>query len=332
FKQFSADQIRYYLAANAPESQDAEFSWKDFQARCNSELLGKFGNLANRTLVFAQVHCGGKVPAMNDFDKEDEIFIERLGFLSEKIRTSFEQFHLRKACQEIMELAQAGNVFFDAKKPWLLAKDPNRRAEMNTVIACCLECLKVLALVAFPVIPHAAGKLWRMLGFEHHLEKKQWRFILEDKIPTGQVLANPEILFRRVEDETIENEIAKLKKPKKEKMEQTTTQNTEISFDEFKKVDLRVAQILAAEKVAKSNKLLKLSVDLGTETRTIVSGIAHYFENPEQLIGKKIVVVANLKPVKLMGIESQGMVLTALHEGGLELLNLEKAKPGERIS
>lgn len=330
FKEFTADQIRYCLAANSPETQDAEFSWKDFQMRCNAELLGKYGNLANRTLVFAQIHCGGKVPAMEAFDEQDQIFIEKLGFLSEKIRTSYEHFHLRRASQEMMELAQAGNVYFDAKKPWVLAKDPNKRKEMNTVIACCIECLKVLAIVSFPIIPHAAEKLWKLLGFQQSLNKKHWRAALEDKIPVGQILAVPEILFKKVEDEVIEREIAKLKQPKKEKMEQT--QSAEVTFEEFKKIDLRVGQILAVEKVPKSQKLLKLSVDLGSETRTIVSGIAQFFENSDALIGKKVVVVANLKPAKLMGVESQGMILAASIEGGIELLNLEKALPGEKIS
>lgn len=332
FKEFTADQIRYCLAANSPESQDAEFSWKDFQMRCNAELLGKYGNLANRTLVFAKLHCEGKVPPMDAFDEQDQIFIEKLGFLSEKIRNSYEHFHLRRASQEMMELAQAGNVYFDAKKPWVLAKDPSKRNEMNTVIACCIECLKVLAIVSFPIIPHAAEKLWKLLGFHHQLTKKHWRAALEEKIPAQQILATPEILFKKVEDEVIEREIAKLKQPKKEKMEQTQTQNTEITFDDFKKMDLRVGKILSVEKVPKSQKLLKLTVDLGFETRTIVSGISQFFENSEELIGKKVVVVANLKPAKLMGVESQGMILAASIDGGIELLNLEKAVPGEKIS
>lgn len=335
FKEFTTDQIRYCLAANSPESQDAEFSWKDFQMRCNSELLGKYGNLANRTLVFAKMHCEGKVPPMNNFDEEDQTFIEELGYMAEKIRTSFDQFHLRRACQEIMELAQKGNAYFDSKKPWFLAKDPNKQNEMKTTIACCLECLKVLALVAFPVIPHAAEKLWRMLGFNQRLDHKHWRTVLEEKIPTGQILANPEILFKRVEDEIIEQEIAKLKQskqPKQEKMEQVQTAPSEITFDEFKKMELKIGQILAVEKVPKSSKLLKLQVDLGTEKRTIVSGIALFFPNMEDLIGKKVVVVTNLKPAKIMGIESQGMILTSHLEGGIELLKVDNAPPGSSIS
>lgn len=330
FKEFTADQIRYYLAANSPESQDAEFSWKDFQMRCNAELLGKFGNLANRVLVFAKMHCEGKVPPMESFDEEDRTFIEELGYLSQKIRTSYEHFHLRRACQEIMELAQKGNGYFDLKKPWFLAKDQGKKKEMETVIACCLECLKVLALVSFPVIPETAKTLWRMLGFSDTLEKRRWREVLNEKMPTHQILGETEILFKKVEDETIEKEIAKLKQPKQKKMEQIQT--TEISIEDFKKCDLKIGQILAVEKVPKSSKLLKLQVDLGSEKRTIVSGIALFFENMDELIGKKVVVVTNLKPVKLMGVESQGMILTAHIEGGIELLKVDHAAPGSSIS
>ena len=203
---------------------------------------------------------------------------------------------------------------------------------MEVVIACCLECLKVLALVSFPVIPQTAKTLWRMLGFSDNLEKRRWREVLNEKMATHQILGETEILFKKVEDETIEREIAKLngKQPEQKKMEQIQT--TEISIEDFKKCDLKIGQILAVEKVPKSSKLLKLQVDLGTEKRTIVSGIALFFENMDELIGKKVVVVTNLKPVKLMGVESQGMILTAHIEGGIELLKVDHAAPGSSIS
>lgn len=333
FHNFTADQIRYYLAANAPENQDAEFSWKDFQQRMNAELVGKLGNFANRTLVFAEQHCQGKVPMMESFNQTDETFLEKIAFLSEEIRHSYEHFQLRKACQHIMELAQAGNVYFDHKKPWALAKDPGLVKEMRTVIACCLEALKVLALALSPIIPKTAQKLWSLLGFKSTLEKANWRLVIEEKIPDGQMLVTPEILFKKVEDEVIEKEIEKLKQ--RSQMTTTPTETPKapaLTYDEFKKMELRVGQILEAEKIIKSKRLLKLLVDIGTEKRTIVSGISERYPDPAVLIGKKVVVVANLAPAKLMGVESHGMVLAISSEKGLELLEASSANPGDLIS
>lgn len=331
---FNADQIRYYLAANAPENQDAEFSWKDFQQRINAELVGKLGNFANRTLVFAQQHCQGKVPAMESFNLADETFLEKIAFLSEEIRQSYDHFQLRKACGHIMELAQAGNVYFDHKKPWALAKDPQQVKEMRTVIACCLEALKVLALALSPIIPNAAQKLWELLGFKTSLEKANWRLVIEGKIPDGQMLAIPEILFKKVEDEIIEKEIAKL--TQRPVMTTTPTpqplQASALSYDEFKKTELRVGQILEAEKIIKSKKLLKLLVDVGTDKRTIVSGISERYPDPAVLIGKKVVVVANLAPAKLMGVDSHGMILAVSSEKGLEVLEAPSGNPGDLVS
>ena len=333
FHNFTADQIRYYLAANAPENQDSEFSWKDFQQRMNAELVGKLGNFANRTLVFAEQHCQGKVPMMESFNQTDETFLEKIAFLSEEIRHSYEHFQLRKACQHIMELAQAGNVYFDHKKPWALAKDPGLVKEMRTVIACCLEALKVLALALSPIIPKTAQKLWSLLGFKSTLEKANWRLVIEEKIPDGQMLVTPEILFKKVEDEVIEKEIEKLKQ--RSQMTTTPTETPKapaLTYDEFKKMELRVGQILEAEKIIKSKRLLKLLVDIGTEKRTIVSGISERYPDPAVLIGKKVVVVANLAPAKLMGVESHGMVLAISSEKGLELLEASSANPGDLIS
>ncbi len=332
FQHFTPDQIRYYLAANAPENQDAEFSWKDFQQRMNAELVGKLGNFANRTLVFAQQHCQGKVPAMESFNGGDETFLEKIAFLSEEIRHSYDHFQLRKACQHIMELAQAGNVYFDHKKPWALTKDPSLIKEMRTTIACCLEALKILALALSPIIPKTAQKLWSLLGFKSSLEKANWRLVIEEKISDGQLLATPEILFKKVEDDLIEQEIAKLKQRSQMTTIEETSKIPGLTFDEFKKMELRVGQILEAEKIVKSKKLLKLVVDLGTEKRTIVSGIADRYPDSAVLIGKKVVVVANLLPAKLMGVESHGMVLAISSESGLELLEAPSANPGDMIS
>jgi methionyl-tRNA synthetase len=324
FNHFTADQIRYVIASNAPETHDAEFTWRDFQLRCNSELLGKFGNLANRVLTFAQMHCEGKVPNVSLDQDFSALIINHMA----EINSHYEHFRLRKAAAAVMELAQAGNVYFDATKPWALAKDPTKREDMHRVMASCIECLKALALAASPIIPDAAEKLWKMLGFSIRLSDQKWDDVLKNRIFPGLNLPKPEILFHRVEDEVIAAEMEKLKAsaPK-----QVVVKNDLITIEDVRKVDLRVVKILSVERVPKSNKLLKFVVDLGTEQRVVVSGIGEKIENPSDLIGRKVLFVANLKPAKLMGIESQGMLLTA--EGSqLELPHFKEVEVGSSVT
>lgn len=206
FAQFTADQIRYTLAANAPENQDSEFTWQDFQNRCNSELLGKYGNLANRLLVFIQNQCGGKVPLAAC----DATFIQELHAKVEEARHAYESFHLRKAAALIMEIAQMGNVYFDSHKPWALAKSPESRPQMEQVLATCLECLKCLALVSLPIIPEAAQKLWQMIGHTSFLSKQNWDAVLQSKWAAGP-LPKPEVLFKRIEETQIKTQEEKLR-------------------------------------------------------------------------------------------------------------------------
>jgi methionyl-tRNA synthetase len=204
FNHFTADQIRYTIASNAPENHDSEFTWKDFQTRCNSELLGKYGNLVNRVLVFIQNHYQGKVPTT-----KDDTFIKQLKELAESSRDAYAHFHLRKAAASIMELAAAGNVYFDTNKPWMLAKTLETRPQMEKVLRSCLECLKLLALVSSPIIPVTAQKLWEMLGFTTELAKENWDEVIEREFPAA--LPAPQVLFKRVEDELIEEQEQKLK-------------------------------------------------------------------------------------------------------------------------
>ncbi|HNA62758.1 MAG TPA: methionine--tRNA ligase, partial [Rhabdochlamydiaceae bacterium] len=209
FHHFTADQIRYVIAANAPENQDAEFTWKDFQTRCNSELLGKYGNFANRTLVFIQKETGGKIPAKGSVDTE---FLERVRKLAEEAALAYEQFHLRKAAALIMEIAQEGNGYFDHKKPWSLARTLDTRAEMETTLFCSAECLKIMALVSSPIIPQAAQQLWEMLGFTSELAKQNWAQVIAQELRTGTSLKVPSVLFQRVESEVIQQWEEKLKR------------------------------------------------------------------------------------------------------------------------
>jgi methionyl-tRNA synthetase len=329
FTKYTPDQARYALAANAPETADSEFSWKDFQRRCNSELLGKFGNFIHRVLVFAKVNCGSKVPPLENLEQEDRHFLEEIGLKMEMIATSYMTFSLRKACQQIMELSQIGNTYFDFKKPWIsngASKTP------EATIAACISCIANLALAASPIMPQVAEKIWKMLGFTSTLAKGKWEKIPH---PEGQRLKEPEILFRKIEDAEIEAEIAKLGKKEVVNMDVQATAHTPLKdrvlFENVAKVDLRVAQILEAEKIPKSKKLLKLTVDIGFEKRTVVSGIALSYE-PAQLIGKKVILVANLAPATIMGVESQGMVLAASFGPAMELPWIDALPPGAVIT
>lgn len=325
FSRFHADQIRYTIAANAPETGDAEFTWKDFQTRCNSELLGKYGNLVNRVLVFAQNKCDAKVPPTHKLDEADERFLNDITRLTGEIEESYQSYRLRKASQLIMELAQTGNTYFDLKQPW---KDtPEGR---DTTIALCLECLRTLAFTSAPIIPQTASRVWSLLGLPDPLT---WDPTL--KFTPGSSLPKPSILFQKIEDEVIAMETTKLEEMHKEATEVKEPPyaplKETITIDDFFKLDLRVGLIKTAEKLPKSKKLLKLEVDLGFEQRTLLSGISQHY-TPEELVGKKVIVVANLKPAKIMGVESQGMVLAGSLDTALELVTLDDLPAGAEIS
>lgn len=211
FTKYSVDQIRYTIASNAPETSDSEFIWKDFQLRCNGDLLGKLGNLVNRVLVFTRNQCEGRVPGMDALEPVDTELLETLRRLTEEAKEAYSQFKLRRASQILIEATQAGNVYFDLKKPWKDAKDPTRRAAMETTIALSIECIKTVALLAYPLIPTTSDKIWKQLGFQTSIESEGFEKIALSQIPAGQVLGTPEILFRRIEDAEIEAEVAKLK-------------------------------------------------------------------------------------------------------------------------
>lgn len=328
---FSADTIRYVIASNAPENADAEFSWKDFQQRVNADLVGKFGNLVNRVLTFIKTKMDAEDLKFERLDELDHDLIENIDQKSLEILECFASFRVRKACSLIMEIASLGNGYFDAKKPWQLLKDSSQKEELDKVMALCLYVLKVLALVSYPVIPESAKKLYAMLGFTDDLATCDIKKELKIVSFNSSKLKTPEILFKKVEEEVIEQEEALLK---------NTTQKREIEFEPLKPactidqvdlLDLRVGEILEVEKVEKSKKLLKLKVDLGFEMRTIVSGIALDVSIPSSLIGKKVIIVANLQPAKLMGIESQGMLLAGSLGTSFEIPALQGLPAGARV-
>ena len=298
FNRFSSYQIRYYLASIAPENNDSEFSWKGFQGACNSDLVGKFGNLANRTLTFLQ-KVGGKVPAQHDLHPTDEQFLLAIRGKIDEISLCYASYNVRKATQLIMELSHIGNAYFDSKEPWRLKKDEKCKEQLETTLNLCLSCLKLLALAISPLTPNAAQKLWELLGLPGTLNDHKWETVVEMQMTPDTPLKTPEILFPKVEDETINAELEKLK---------SQVESDQIDFSDFTKVKLVVAKITHAEPVPKSSRLLKLAVDIGTETRTVVSGIAEKY-TPDDLLDKNVILVSNLKPAKLMGILSEGMIL-----------------------
>jgi methionyl-tRNA synthetase len=352
-KHYSVDQGRYMLTATAPETADSEFTWREFQARCNAELLGKFGNLAQRALAFAQQHCNGKVPPAMSMEPIDTDFVHRCEQIVADIHRAYSQFRARQASQLVMELASAGNVYFDAKKPWQAAKSGDQTA-VCTTIACCLECLKLLALTSSPILPETAQKLWESLGMQGRLADQRWADVVARELPLGQALPAPQHLFRRIEDaeilqetQRLQESLAKAQKPPASSPvapasapavavaegEQAACPplRAAISYDQFMTVDLRAAQVIACEPVPKSKKLLKLQLDLGFEKRQVVSGIAQFY-TAEQMVGKKVVVVANLAPAKLMGVESHGMILAVTTpSGALELVEVPGATLGEEV-
>ncbi|MEC7839469.1 MAG: methionine--tRNA ligase [Chlamydiota bacterium] len=334
FSKYSTDQIRYAIAANAPETQDSEFTWRDFQSRCNAELLGKYGNFVNRVLVFAFKSCGGTIPERGELEEIDKEFLQSIHRLVDEIAESYEHFKLRKASQLMMELAQHGNAYFDSKHPWKDVKGSETFSRMETTISCCIECLHLLALTSYPIIPSTAQKIWEFLGNSRIIDSNSWERLKKMELSPGASLAKPEILFRKIEDDEINQELENLKKmtetAKSEKEPTYEKLKENVDFSDFQKLDLRVGTVLESTKVPKSKKLLKLIVDLGFEKRTVLSGISQHYE-PEALVGKKVVVVANLKPAKIMGIESEGMILAGSYDSNLELAGISELPAGSVV-
>ena len=328
-KHYPADTLRYALAANAPETSDAEFTWNEFQMRVNGDLVGKFGNFIHRTLSFLTNQGDGKIPECTIFEDEDNAFLESIHQLASEARECYDHFRVRKAASILMEMASCANAYFDQKKPWALIKEKEMQEALNTTLYSCLTACKMLAVVAFPMIPETAQKIWKMLGYTTSLEGSDWKSLIEDELIPGTHVSQPVLLFSKIEDEVIAKEKAKLEATSEVKKEGNL--KSEVAFDDFAKLDLRVAEIEAAERVEKSKRLLKLRVNLGGETRTIVSGIAEHYPDPELLVGQRVIVVANLKPVTLMGIESQGMILAAGDGKFLEIPTFKDAPPGSLV-
>lgn len=342
-----ADVLRYYLTQIAPETKDSEFMWKGFQDANNSELVSIFGNFVNRTFVLMHKLCNGKVPAFHQdiADELDQQTIAEIKNCATKVTSLLEEYRFREALFEVINLARTGNQYMQKKEPWIVAKslaeNPSAQKSIDNCLHICLQLTANLAILSNPFLPFTAKKMCHMMKV---VEKMlDWENAGSLKLlSVGYSLRAPELLFRKIEDSEIMEQIEKLNAASvKKESEQSVvsgeakkiTVKPEIVFDDFAKIDLKVGKILSAEKVEKADKLLKLQVDLGFETRTIVSGIAMHFK-PEEIVGKQVTVVVNLAPRKMRGIESNGMILMAEDANGkLHFINPEEPiNPGSGVS
>ena len=325
------DVLRYVLTANAPETKDNNFTWKDFQERNNSELVAVYGNFVNRALQLTKKYWGGVVPACGELQEVDEKAIAEFKDVKEKVEQYLNVFKFREAQKEAMNLARIGNRYITECEPWKVWKTDPKRVE--TILNISLQLVVNLAIAFEPFLPFSSEKLRKMINMPNF----EWTQLgSTDLLKAGTQLGEPELLFEKIEDEVIERQLQKLadtKKANEEASYQAAPIKPEVSFDDFEKLDIRVGHILNCEKVKKSKKLLKFTIDDGSGVeRTICSGIAAYYE-PEQLIGKDVLFVANFAPRKMMGIESQGMILSAVNfDGSLNVTSLlGKVKPGSQV-
>lgn len=303
------DVLRYVLTANAPETKDNDFTWKDFQARNNSELVAIYGNFINRTLVLTQKYFDGKVPPIYNIEDIDKGVLAQIFDSKAKIENLLDEFHFRDALREVMNLARVGNKYLADTEPWKLAKtDINRVA---TILNVSLQIAANLSIAFEPFLPFSSEKLRNMLNFT----SSNWAdFGKSDLLPTGHTIGKIELLFELIDDAVIEFQINKLQKTKEDNalLSQTVKPVKEtIDFEDFQKVDIRVGKVLECSKVPKADKLLQFKIDDGMGGRTILSGIAQYYPEPEKLVGTQVCFIANFAPRKLRGIESQGMILSA---------------------
>ena len=319
------DVLRYVLTANAPETKDNDFTWKDFQARNNNELVAIFGNFINRVSVLTQKYYDGSVPARKNPTQEDADTLKKMKAFPAIIGDSIERFRFREASQELMNLARLGNKYLADQEPWKIIKvDP---ARVETIMNIALQIAATLATASEPFLPHSAQKLRTILNITNPTE---WNAVAttEDLLVAGHVIGSQELLFAKVEDSSIQKQLDRLEDTKKNNEEanfEHTPVKENISFDQFNAMDLRTGTVIEAKKIKKTKKLLNLKVDLGFEIRTIVSGIAESY-TPEEMIGKKVTVLANLGSRTIKGVESQGMLLmTENKEGKLIVIGPEDA-------
>jgi methionyl-tRNA synthetase len=305
------DELKYVLTAIAPETKDSEFTWKEYQTRINSELADILGNFVNRALVLTQKYYDGAVPEVGEFSDYDQEVLAEMAAIPDRISKLIYAYKLREAQSEAMNLARLGNKYLADMEPWKLIKDEKNTKRVQTIMNIALQITANLSIVLQPFLPATASKISTFLNYSND----QWSAAGQHNLlSAGQPTAKPSILFQKIEDTMVEKEIEKLN-ASKTNVPQFEPQKEEASFDDFTKMDIRVGTILEAEKIKKTDKLLKLLVDTGLDKRTIVSGIAKYYTTQE-VIGKKVTVLLNLAPRKIRGVESQGMILMAENDKG----------------
>ena len=337
------DMLRYYLTQIAPETKDSEFTWKGFQDAVNSELVSVFGNFVNRTFVLMHKLCNGKVPKLHEdiLDEKDQTLKEEIKKAKTKIENLLEEFRFREALFEVIDLSRKGNKYMQEKEPWILAKqlqgDPGLQSKIDNCLHLCLQLSANLAVLINPFLPGTARKMLHMMKVVDKI--LDWENAGKTKLlSVGYSLREPQLLFRKIEDEEVLVQTTKLKvglvrSVPASKVEARDQAKAVIQYDDFAKLELKTGTVVECQKVPKADKLLKLEIDLGTEKRTIVSGIAQHY-SPEEMVGKQVIVVTNLAPRKMKGIESQGMILTAENsDGTLQLLQPENpVNPGSTVS
>ena len=323
------DVLRYVLTANAPETKDNDFTWKDFQTRNNSELVAIYGNFINRTLVLTQKYFANRVPERGELTDYDKEVLAEIPQIVERVEKSLETFHFRDALKEAMNLARLGNKYLADTEPWKVIKTDERR--VKTILNICLQISANLSTLMEPFMPISSQKLREFMN----IDVIDWDKMGDGVIPAGHELGEAGLLFEKIEDATIQAQIDKLlatKKANEMASVKAAPAKENIQFEDFMKMDIRVGKIIAAEKVAKTKKLMKLTVDTGIDQRTIVSGIAEHYI-PEEVIGRQVSVLINLEPKPLKGIVSQGMILMAENaDGTLSFVSPDKeVKPGSEV-
>ncbi len=308
------DELRYTLCSIMPETKDSEFTWKDYQAKNNNELVAILGNFVNRTLVLTQKYFDGVVPPRHELQPIDEAALRQLQEIPGRVAKAIENFNFREAAAHMIDLARTGNKYLADTEPWKVIKEDKARVE--TILNIGLQITASLSVISYPFLPFTSEKLQAMLNFQ----LTGWLTAdANDLLATGHALEKPTLLFQKIEDEWVEQQVAKLHQEDPIDEEESETEllpmKEEITYDDFVKLDMRVATILTAEKVKKLKKLLKMTLDTGLDQRTVLSGIAQHYE-PEAIIGKQVCVLVNLAPRKMMGIESQGMILMAEDPNG----------------
>ena len=323
------DVLRYVLTANAPETKDNDFTWKDFQTRNNSELVAIYGNFINRTLVLTQKYFANRVPERGELTDYDKEVLAEIPQIVERVEKSLETFHFRDALKEAMNLARLGNKYLADTEPWKVIKTDEGR--VKTILNICLQISANLSTLMEPFMPFSSQKLREFMN----IDVIDWAKMGDGVIPAGHELGEAGLLFEKIEDATIQAQIDKLlatKKANEMAFVKAAPAKENIQYEDFMKMDIRVGKIIAAEKVAKTKKLMKLTVDTGIDERTIVSGIAEHY-TPEEVIGRQVSVLVNLEPKPLKGIVSQGMILMAENaDGTLSFVSPDKeVKPGSEV-